>query len=925
MSMLLCLTVAEAQVKCNQGDQKPPKENDPQNIPAGDLTSQGQLSYDPNEIIGPEGYDSVRWVSINDMLNYTIMFENDPEFATAAAQKVDVRFDLQNKAWMKGFGIGGYSFSNMSFQVAKPSNAYQQRIDLKDSLGYYVDLIGGLDVAKQQGFWTFNTIDPETGYAPMQAERGLLPVNDSTHVGEGAVTFQLKPYEGLKTGDTISIAAKIVFDQNDTIPTNRWTNKIDAGMPESKLTAEMHPTLPNVYNLKFTGKDDEGGSGIRHLLLYLANHNGIYEEIDTVKVDSILAFPVEAGKQYKLYSIAVDNTGNRESAKMEPDVVLNFNMAPTDIALSDTIFQDDLAAGGYIGKLTSVDTEDNKTFTYALAEGDGAIHNDLFQITDDQLQIKNTFKCAEDTCFKVRISTTDEGGLSFSKTFQLQLVKVLEKPKVDTLAVTICEGETCMFHGIEYDKTGFYTYSQSNDYMCDSVFVLNLIVAPILDSPSVTVENIATLVSSAQKGNQWFYEDGTPVEGATEQRFTPAEDGTYYVAASNGSCFSSPSQMYRVQLNDRLDLTLDLAQGWNWISSPLDGAEMRNAQKFLAPIQEQTAQLVGTEGTLDADGWQGTLQTINPMSSYKLQMDASVQNTWQGITVKPENNAIELQQGNTWLGYLLTAEKPLAEALTSIQPNEGDVIKTQDAFAIYQSGQWRGTLESMKPGEGYMYSTTRAKQLTYPVTRVFPVNNAPMLARRAESVSPWAYDAHKYADNTTILAKLNVDGTPAVEGAFTVAAFKGSECRGIGQYIDGIIYMTIHGTIADAEILSFKAYENATGKELSIEETINMNGQHEGTISLPVVLNAVTTTGMEHITTGFTIYPRPLRSHLYINGETNNIKVVRMLSTSGAKVVETNGYNGNGINISNLGAGAYVFAIITNDNKVYYEKVLKVE
>ena len=303
ISLLLCLSVGYAQVKCNQGDQNPPKQNDPENIPAGDATSSGQLSYDPNEVIGPEGYDSVRWVSINDVLNYTILFENDPEFATAAAQKVDVRFDFQNKAWMKGFGIGGYRFSNMSFAVTKPSNAYQQRIDLKDSLGYYVDLIGGLDVAKQQGFWTFTTIDPETGYAPMQAERGLLPVNDSTHVGEGAVTFQLKPYEGLKTGDTISIAANIVFDTNDTIPTNRWCNKIDAGNPESKLTAETHPTLPNVYNLKFTGKDDEGGSGIRHLLLYLANHNGIYEELDTVAVDSVLAFPVEAGKQGCRYEV----------------------------------------------------------------------------------------------------------------------------------------------------------------------------------------------------------------------------------------------------------------------------------------------------------------------------------------------------------------------------------------------------------------------------------------------------------------------------------------------------------------------------------------------------------------------------------------------------------------------------------------------
>ena len=929
ISMLLCLTTG-ALAQCpwppQGGDNDPVPTPEPYPWPAGDLTSQGQLSYDPNEVIGPEGYDSVRWVSINDVLNYTILFENDPEFATAAAQKVDVRFDFQNKAWMKGFGIGEYSFSNMSFPVAKLSNAYQQRIDLKDSLGYYVDLIGGLDVAKQQGFWTFTTIDPETGYAPMQAERGLLPVNDSTHVGEGAVTFQLKPYEGLKTGDTISIAANIVFDTNDTIPTNRWTNTIDAGMPESKLTAELHPMLPNVYNLKFTGKDDEGGSGVRHILLYLANHSGIYEEIDTCTVDSVLAFPVEAGKQYKLYSIAVDNTGNREPAKEEPDVILNFNAAPTDIAISDTIFQDDLAVGGFIGRLTSVDSEDEKTFTYALAEGDGAIHNDLFQITGDQLQIKNSFKCAEDSIYKVRISTTDDGGMSFSKAFTLNLERVLEKPRPDTLVVNICEGETCLFHGTEYDQTGIYRYSQSNDYMCDSVFVLNLTVLQRLEAPLVTVEGISTLVSSATKGNQWFHEDGTPVEGATEQKFTPTEDGIYYVAASNGSCFSAPSQMYRVQLNDHLDLTLDLAQGWNWISSPLDGADMQDAKKFLAPIQEQATQLVGTEGTLETEGWQGTLTTINPKHSYKLQMDASAQHTWQGITVKPEHNTIGLQQGSTWLGYLLTAEKPLTEVLASIQPSEGDVIKTQDAFAIYLSGSWHGTLEQMKPGEGYMYSTTQAKQLTYPVTRVFPVSNASLVARRATTAAPWSYDVHKYADNTTMLATLNIDGSPAVEGAFTVAAFSGSECRGVGQYIDGIIYMTIHGSIDNAETLSFKAYENAMGNELSITETITMNGQHEGTISSPKILNASgTPTGINHITTGFTIYPRPLRNYLYINGETSNISVVRMLSTSGAKVIETNGYNGSGINISNLGAGVYVVAIITNDNKVYYEKVLKVE
>jgi hypothetical protein len=32
---------------------------------------------DPNEIIGPEGFDSLHWVSIKDHMGYTINYEND--------------------------------------------------------------------------------------------------------------------------------------------------------------------------------------------------------------------------------------------------------------------------------------------------------------------------------------------------------------------------------------------------------------------------------------------------------------------------------------------------------------------------------------------------------------------------------------------------------------------------------------------------------------------------------------------------------------------------------------------------------------------------------------------------------------------------------------------------------------------------------
>lgn len=922
----------ETKVSCNQGDQKPPKQSNPENIPVGDASSTWQLSYDPNEVIGPEGYDSVRWVSINDVLNYTILFENDPEFATAAAQKVDVRFDFQNKAWMKGFGIGGYSFSNMSFPVTKPSNAYQQRIDLKDSLGYYVDLIGGLDVAQQQGFWTFSTIDPETGFAPWRAEMGLLPVNDSTHVGEGTVTFQLKPYAGLKTGDSISIQANIVFDQNDTIATNRWCNRIDAGMPESRVMAA--PLISpqegegvTAYNLTFTAKDDEGGSGIRHILLYLANHSGIYEEIDTCMVDSVLTFPVEAGKQYKIYSIAVDNTGNREPAKMEPDTILNFNVAPTDIALSDTVFQDDILAGGFIAEMSSEDGDAEGTFTYALAEGEGAIHNDLFQINGSQLQAKAAFKSTEDSIYKIRISTTDEGGLSYSKAFTLSMKFVLERPTPDTLAVTICEGDFCEFHGKEYNQTGIYRHTVSNEYMRDSLYILQLTVIPRLDAPIVTVEGTHTLVSSAAKGNQWFRKDGTLVKDATEQKFTPTEDGIYYVAVSNGSCYSEPSNAYRIQLKDESTLALDLVEGWNWISSNIADESMKTSKEFLKPIADKVERFVGVETELINDpqyGLTGSLQTLSPKELYKLQMNETLSNTWSGTAYAAGNVSFTLHQGWNWMGYVPMNELPLAEALKQLTPTENDVIKGKDAFATYSNGKWSGTLKVMTPGAGYMYQAGASATFCYPVTRAFPVEKEVFAARSGEvRIMPWNVDSYAYPDNMTVIASVHASNSPVYEGTYTIGAFVGKDCRGIGQYVDGKLFITVHGTINDASSVTFKAYENITGKEYMIEESLTFDGQHVGTMANPYALHLNGTTGItEVVSDAYIIYPNPLRSRMFIQGETEQIGKIQVLSSSGEIVLSTEKYSNEGVDVATLAPGVYLVAITTPAG-VQYQKVIK--
>lgn len=916
--MSLWLTTAWSQ--CNKGKQDLQPPTAPETELGASATSVQVRSADPNEILGPVGYDSVRWVSINDVLNYTIFFENDPDFATAAAQRVDVRFGFDDKLWMRGFGVGGYSFANMSYPVANWPNAYQERINLRDSLGFFVDMIAGLDVVQQQGFWNFTTIDPETGYTPWQADMGMLPVNDSTHVGEGLVTFRLKPYEGLSTGDTISVQAYIVFDQNDTIPTNRWCNMIDAGMPQSTLNAVIDSSNLNVYQLTCEAQDDPGGSGVKHVLIYLANHSGVYEEVDTILVGETVSFPVEAGKQYMLYSIAVDNTGNREPAKEQSDVVLNFNQAPIDILLSNNVFQDDLPAGGFIGRLTTVDSQENQKYTYALAEGDGSTHNDLFQITEDQLQVKQSFKNATETVYHVRISSTDEGGMTYSKPFDLEMIQVLEHPEADTINVTMCEGDSYLFHGEEYDQAGTFVIHKENEHMGDSVHVLMIMLLPYPETPTITVTGRSTLISSAAKGNQWYL-NGVMIEGASEQSYTATESGSYTVTSSNGYCVSDMSNPVDVNLDEVDQMQIQLVEGWNWISAPNNNPELAQPLNFVQTVVDDVLILRSSQAELTHvnDQWQGNLDIIKPNEGYKMDMSNNATLRLEASPCEPEEVPITLQHGWTWISYVPQVVLSVRDALAGLTPSENDVIKGHSQFALYSQNRWIGTLENMLPGAGYSYYNNGAtKSFNYPSRRV----STPMNSNLMGFESAWNVNYHNWADNMTMVATLFINEWEAIPGTYTVGAFCGDECHGVAQWIDDRLFMIVHGSLGDNII--FKVKENATGNVLLAEETMALSDTHHGNMYAPFELHIIDDSGVceNVVEKSYNVYPSPVRQTLYINGPTEDIISLQVMSISGVIMITTDSYNG-GLDVSPLDDGVYVLCIRTAEG-IVYKKFMKV-
>lgn len=312
-------SVGYSQLKCDEpDDNKPPKPpaKDPIKIPV-------VHGVDPNIIEGPKGYDTIRWVSSKEELNYKILFENDPVFATGPVQTLSIYHPLDEHVDPSTFRLGSFGFGNHVFTVPENKATYSARLNLVDSMGIYVDVLAGVDYTERQAFWILTSIDPKTGLPPDDAFAGFLPVNDTTTFyndsipkrGEGFVNYSIRCGEDVKTGDSVKAQAGIVFDFNAPVITNKWINIIDAVAPVSELKVIKHQVGPDVVTLFLSGKDDSSGVGIKNFDLYVSENGNafyLYEE----KISSgEYYFVGNSANKYCFFSTARDFVNNQETTK----------------------------------------------------------------------------------------------------------------------------------------------------------------------------------------------------------------------------------------------------------------------------------------------------------------------------------------------------------------------------------------------------------------------------------------------------------------------------------------------------------------------------------------------------------------------------------------------------------------------------------
>jgi hypothetical protein len=163
--------------------------------------------------------------------------------------------------------------------------------------------------------WEFHSIDPLTNLPPTDPFSGFLLVNDSTHKGEGFVTYSILPKVDITTGSRIYSQARIYFDDNLPIYTKNIFRTVDVGRPTSSVRT-LNSTSPNSFNVSWSGSDD---ANVYQYTVYVSENSTPFKVWLSNTSDTSGVFTGEHGKNYGFFSIAIDTAGNVEQAKLSAE------------------------------------------------------------------------------------------------------------------------------------------------------------------------------------------------------------------------------------------------------------------------------------------------------------------------------------------------------------------------------------------------------------------------------------------------------------------------------------------------------------------------------------------------------------------------------------------------------------------------------
>ena len=359
-----------------------------------------------------------------------------------------------------------------------------------------------------------------------------------------------------------------------------------------------------------------------------------------------------------------------------------------------------------------------------------------------------------------------------------------------------------------------------------------------------------------------------------------------YQADSIVASYDAPVVMVT---NSNMMRSLELTPTWTWVSLNVASPKASDVNQFLKhgtwqdgdQLKDPEAQAYYNyyHGVWNNNGVTESLRTdrMYYIKSQKVQIihmegSALTEEADRTITLHPKWN---------YIGYTPMMNLPVNEALEDLKDkaSDGDIIKSQDEFATFVAsvGGWRGNLQYMKPGKGYMlYHKVTPEHPDERVTFVYPYKGtAAVTSAKARSVVEEDEPLWTNTCSTTMNLIVRTEGITAEEGDRLYAYVDGEIC-GVAKAMDVDGEQTFFLSVGSEEKKALSFTMERDGELLGAATRAGIIYQPdtlEGTTDVPKVIDFSETasyeTGIWYTLTGIRVGERkPTTSGVYIfNGQ----------------------------------------------------------
>ncbi|MEQ8910408.1 MAG: LamG-like jellyroll fold domain-containing protein [Vicingaceae bacterium] len=286
---------------------------------------------------------------------------------------------------------------------------------------------------------------------------------------------------------------------------------------------------------------------------------------------------------------------------------------------------------------------------------------------------------------------------------------------------------------------------------------------------------------------------------------------------------------------DRLNLPIVFRKGWNWLSFPLKDEKMSDLRNFFEGVHFSKGDQIKTRGqnafsTYDstAQEWGSSSLTRNGLDnrkSYLLYVAKADTFYHRGLEQKADTITLNVVEGWNRIGFISTKNLSINTALANYNASQGDLIKSQQAFAVYlPSIGWIGSLTTLEPTKGYLLQSQNTTSFAYPTAGLFRLKSAASQKLITENIpSNWSLKPHDFEASTSLIVEIESCDEIQLDSNWAIAAFKNDTLRGWSQLKEveqnGLHFLTVYGS--GSEKFSFKYINVNTKEAFEIMQKVN--------------------------------------------------------------------------------------------------------